>query len=411
MKKHFLFLLCVFLPVLTFGQSTSLFDSYKIQTFSYHTLQLSGQDFLSYLRNKVDDNNQDNENLRIGFSLSSLALKQSPKYSGSINTYLNYNYALDKRIETHWTGVKSQNVEVRNENSISSFSARSFNNFYFKNERGIFVYSDIGCGYYYQTPAKEGYHNLEVNGGVGYGRIVQVRSLVQAYVICKEIGADLSDAALLKIAEVIEKNDNGYYNKFRDNSEIEFYKDIDSLTQKPEQSMKIRQILTSSVYKTSERMSGWKVKLGAEVFTGGGDSKSTDLAGIAVGAEYALPIDFNKQLYASASYIKNLDDGVARAPRFEFTGRFSIDHSFTWSSALSINYSAIFPKEGVERSDIALSLTSGFALLNSLWIYGSIAYEKYKFVDYQGNMETAIYYDTSTSERTEIHFGFRCYIL
>ena len=158
----------------------------------------------------------------------------------------------------------TQGLNHITKNSVVQFLLSAYNSWYvLNNYRGLFLYADPAFNYNYNFEQKVNTHLIELSLGVGYGRIIGVKNVVQAYIIAKEIGADLSDDILLKIATTIEKYNNGfYYAKFRDDADIEFYKDIAALTNKPEKALKIEQILSSSLYKTSERFVGWQIKGG-----------------------------------------------------------------------------------------------------------------------------------------------------
>ncbi len=261
MKYGLIIPLVVFCALNSFAQSTKLFYDYKIPTYSFHTLHLSGQDFLNYLKIKSGELHQDDENVNINFDLYDRFVHQSPLYTGVTETNLSYSYRMEKRYEILLNDPSgSFGQEKKTEISQSYFGINTMNDFYLGEERGSFISGNFGWNYNYITPSKNFYTVTGISIGGGYGRIVRLRAVVQAYIISKETGADLSDGDILKLTEIIEKWSSGYYSKYRDDSEIEFYKAIISITKKPEQISKIQQILNSPVYKTTERLDGMKVK-------------------------------------------------------------------------------------------------------------------------------------------------------
>ena len=236
--------------------------------------------------------------------------------------------------------------------------------------------------------------------------------MVQSYVISKELGAHLTDELLLKLAELIEKHDNGFYQaEFRDDSEIQFYKEIAEITRKPEQALKIQQIIDSPIYKTSERFVGWQVKLGinniyavGEVFgVFRADEYTADLF---TSFEYALPLAFDKQIVASLNYTKNLQDGLSRNPVLGISARFSFDHNYTWASSLAASYTRAMPDEGDNLSNWQVSLKTDYLLLNSFSVFGLLSYENREF-DHVDN-----FLSTPMAKRniTEFHLGFNYYL-
>lgn len=416
MKTRIAVLLAALCSFGVFAQDNSLFDLHKIPTYSFYTLQFSGQDFLSYTRQLITAQHVDNRNFRINLGLDFSSNVQSPKYEGSFRGYTTYHYELNKRIEQYWSGSympTSYDKEIKTENSNSAVFLRALNNFYFNDEKGLFLYGNFGGRYNYYTPVDKGDRQIALAGGAGYGRIVGVRNIVQAYIISRETGAELDNASLQKLSEVIEKHDNDYYKKYRDSSEIVYYNDINEITKKPEQAKKVEQILSSSLYRTVERMTGYRVKAGFDYNNNGvDDQKPMNLSGATVSAEYALPIGFNNQFYAKLLYSKNFDVESVSAPRLEGEIRFSMDHSLTWSTQLDASVRSYFPKDEMERTSLSLSLTTNFAIINSLTLYGSVSYNKYNVYDGLDLISNRyFFYYLNKNEDTDAHLGFRYYIL
>lgn len=419
MKARLFFLFTALCTTFAFGQSSKLFDAYKIPTFSYYTLQVSGQDFLSYLKNKVEDNNQDNERITIQGALSGKYFRQSPLYSGFSDINLGYNYQMEKSKQLDYTSsLWGKYVDVKSEHSYSSLKARSYNDFYLGNEKGTFAFCNLAGSYEYQTPSKSEITLIECSAGAGYGRIVTLRSVVQAYILGKETGFALSDEDIQKLSEIIERKDNGYYSKFRDNADIELCKDITDVTKKPDQITKVQQVFNSALYKTAERMSGWRVRAGINYFHAGGYNYYPiidNLTDFQIKAEYAYPVGFNMQVYLSAGYSHNLEKGPFSAPKANFSGRFAIDHSYNWSSSLDFGFKSLFPADEVEKTNFNIGLTTNLVVLNSLSLYSTLSYNKFSFYDSsvfgQDVWIQPYYYPSFKTERTEFHLGFRYYIL
>ncbi len=420
MTARLFFLFTALCTTFAFGQSSKLFDAYKIPTFSYYTLQVSGQDFLSYNVDKYDDSNQDFERLAIQAGLFGQYVRQSPMYSGFADADIDYYYRIDKTKRVDYSSsVYGKIIEVKDERAQADLTVRSFNDFYLIDEKGGFAFGNFTGRYNYYNPGKTGISFIELSAGAGYGRIVGLRSVVQAYILGKELEANLSDEDIQKLSEIIEKKDNGYYRKFRDDSEIEFYKDITAVTKKTEYITKAQQVFNSAIYKTAERMNGWRIRAGINYFDVGGDNylytNVDNLTDFQVKAEYAVPVGFNMQVYFSGAYAHNLEKGIYRTPKANFSCRFSIDHSYTWSSTINFACLSVFPEKEDEKINLKASLTSSLVVLNSLSLYGTLSYEKYKFYDntiwMQNFWLNPSFSPSDKTEKTEIHFGLRYYIL
>lgn len=415
MKTRLVVLISLVTSILTFGQSSSLLEQYKIPTYSFHNLSVSGQDFFNYFKRNTLDNGGSNEQVNMNFNASDNYFYQSPKANMAIQTSLTYSYFKNSDIEPKW------DYEHKTEQSTGQISINTDNSWYFNDERGFFVYLESGLnGTIYSEHRPTNIFNLPL--GVGYGRLITVRNVVQANIISKELGANLSDDKLLKLAEVLEKYQNGYYtSKYRDDVNIEFEKDIDAITGKPEQTSKISQILNSHYYNTAMRMKGWMVKGGVINTAGSIDqyvgengiyrtTNNNDGTDLFFQTAYALPINLDKQLYASLAYSKNLDDKDFRFPKLKAEALFSIDHSFTWSSTISANYDMAFPKAGENLNSLKLSVKSSYNLINSFYLYGSLGYNKYNFSEVEGAKWSSLTYKCGKYETMEAHFGFNFYI-
>lgn len=416
MKTRFLVLLILVVTSLAFSQSSRLFDNYKIPSYSYNSLTITGWDFLTYVKYKVNDGNIDNDRFNLSFDLKDQFVKQTPMYSGTASARLYYNYDVSNSFQKLYSGNMPINIEQKDEYSETQFYGTLQNDFYISNPKGFFIYGNLNGYYTNSTPSKRSQSIIELQPGVGYGRIVKLKPVVQAYILGKEIGSDLSDMEIEKLTEKIEMYNNGYYTgRYKDNSEIEFYKDITEVTKKPEQVTKIQQVVNSALYPTAERMSGWCLRGGAVVTERGGQLEnygdSKHLSDLNVKAEYALPWGFDKQLYLSAGYSKNLDNEKGRAPKASVLGRFSIDHNYTWSSTLNLYYDSIFPSNEGDKSNIGIDLTTRLVILNSLAVTGSVIYQKVKYNDLDFMEGRPFYSNSLKTERTAIHLGLTYYIL
>jgi hypothetical protein len=411
MKLRLAVLSVLLLSVFTYGQGVSLLESYKIPTISFFRMEIYGQDFLNFRTTNFPEQGGKDESFSARFGLSEQSLNQSPMSTRKTNASLNYNY--DK------VSYVSDYSNRSNETSTGQISIKIKNDWYLNNERGFSIFAEPGLMYAYNFSEKVNQNLIEATFGGGYGRIIQVQNVVQAYLISDELGYQFSDDKLLQLAEIIEKNNKGYYySKFKDNSEIEFFKDIAAITGKPENEAKLRQIMFSTLYKTSTRSIGWHYKLGINYLHRNithtnygyyfsypeGENADTDLF---TSFTYALPLDLNKQLTMSVDYSKNLDDEAGRMPKLGLSALFSIDHSYTWSSSINAYYKLATPKEGDNLVNLGVILKTDLVLLNKFSVYSTFSYTKLQYGEYTNFNWSGFVNVTSMREFIEFNLGFK----
>lgn len=382
------------IPVLCFSQSSSLLKTYKIPTYSYHSICINSPSLLDFSRiNYLGDRGSDELfNMNLNFVESYMA--QSPKKTSMGKGILSFNYAS----ETHryhqgynfnTNGLEEQKTTNDHFTYTGVFTGQTDR--YFADEKGLFF--NLGLNLFQIFLDKPDifltFNNAPI--GLGYGRVIGVKNVVQAYIISDELGLSLNDDSLLKLAEIIEKYKNGFYlSKFRDDSEIHFYNDIAEIIGEEGHEAKIDQILNSPIYKTSTRYIGWDFRFGFNNTYVTEDyldliSSSKYVLDFFASIKYALPIDLNKQFIASAKYSYNLtNDDPNRTPKLGLSSSFTIDHNYKWSSSLSANYRMAFFEgfEGYDKlANTRISLKSDYLLSNRFSIFASLSYKKEGFLD------------------------------
>ncbi len=419
MKLKILFLLICVLPAFLFAQDNSLLYSYKIPTYSYHSMKLYGQDFLDYLKiNRLEERKKEERlNLKLGFD--EILISQSPLTTRKMYGSILYNHNSQKDITRQWSNGRYKDVEHTTKTSSAVLGLMAYNSWYLNNERGIFFYGDPGILYTYDISNSKSTSFVDLPLGIGYGRTIGVKSLVQSYIISEEIGAGLSDTVLLELTDIIDRYNDGYfYAKYRDDAKIEYYKEIASVTKKPEAASKIEQILNSPVYKTSERFIGWQVKLGFNLTyldqQTWEDNKVTNYStatDLFFSAEYALPINFDKQLLATISYSKNMNEEDARLPKLNAEVKFSIDHNYHWSSSVLATYSKAFPKQGDSWTNIGLTAKTEYLFPNSFSVYATFGYTNQEFDETHFIKWSPLTNKILRTESIGFHLGFNYYLM
>ncbi len=402
MKKTFL--LVLFLSQIIFAQSTQLFKDYGIKTYSSYNLYLDAQDFFAFNRTNYLDDGAHNTSYNSHFGVFGNYLIQSDfsEHVVNGNGRINYNFS------SH-ADYAGENVNEYTQGSLYLYTQSKQ---YFNDKYGLFGFLTSNINLLYNFKDETNQNSEAVSLGVGYGRIVNVKFVAQAYIINDELDANLSETELFNLAEVLEKKDKGYYSlKYKDNAYVQFYNDISTITKKPQYLGKIIQIISSSIYKTSERAIGYEFKVGTTLsfFDKNRFGDFTNTNDIFASIEYAYPIDFNKQFIATVTYIKNMHDKPLNAPHFTSFLYFSVDHNYRWSSVITAGYECIYPKDEIPLENYSFSLQSSLVVINSLSAYVNATYSKENFYS-SGNNYSAIGYPRSKFEGMSTHFGLRYYI-
>ena len=185
------------------------------------------------------------------------------------------------------------------------------------------------------------------------------------------------------------------------------------------------------MYKTSERFVGWQIKGGINFtyldvqnlqnqFNITEYSTAVDLI---VSADYALPINFDKQLIAGLSYSNSLNDEVYRLSKLKAAAQFAIDHSYNWASTFYANYSVAFmndktflggyPRQRVKMNlgNLIIGARTDFVLLDSFSFYASLEYKNLEFLEIPSLQWSPITERAYKEESIMFHLGFNIYIL
>ncbi|MBM4167320.1 MAG: hypothetical protein FJ218_10445 [Ignavibacteria bacterium] len=303
--------------------------------------------------------------------------------------------------------------------------------------RGVFAFGNDTLKYS-KTTDSAAVKSLQFTLGAGYGRVTEERAVAQAIVVLKELGADASNENILKLAEIIRKNSDGYYLKtFKDDASIEYYKDIAAITGKAEDAIKVGRILGGGIYQTSTRWNGWWVmaSFSDTILTTSSfskiiktshdttwiDHKWKPKGSIGFGGEYAMPMDLDKQFKINASYNMDLNkkdtivttskdtagissnDTIKVFPTnsIKFGALFTIDHNYLWTSKVQFDFTNFMPAEGDGWSDWSLSAESNYFVLNQMSVYGLVKFSS-------NNSELESHKDAKM--RTDFKVGARYYI-
>lgn len=381
-----LLLLLVSLSSLLLAQDINLLYNHKIPTFSYSQGYVEANDLLHWGSRR---NGSQFYQSQVGANLAASTnfFSQSPEFTYSLEGRSYFDYG-----KTKFEQSGSTPSEYSTESSTFYINAGGAVNKYITHNRGLFVSGKGNITYFNSNFTSEvdrsgsdrSVSKTTLSTGIGYGRVINSRSVAKAYMLSSELGIQLADAKIEALSEILEKYESGSYQAlYKDDSEIKFYKDVNTVLGIEGQDAKVRQILYSGKFKSINRAFGWEVELGLSnyilsvnspqgsgVYSGDGKLENE----IYTSALFAHPFDFNKQLKISLLYCDNLQNTIRRAAYFMASTSFEIEHSYKWASSLSLVYDAAIPEKGVELANFRAELTSSYDILSSLSISGSAVY-------------------------------------
>ncbi|MBS4029565.1 MAG: hypothetical protein KGZ58_13130 [Ignavibacteriales bacterium] len=351
MKKLSLLLLVVGFLSSGFAQDASVFEQYKIPTYEYKYLDVYGTDFLHYV------SQAGNSRMYMNFGGNFSYVNQSPMMSWGIMDNLNYNSDSKGSPTGDATSTMTNTLQANARKYIMD-----------DEPRGVFAYGTAGLAYS-KTTDVDATKMLPLEVGAGYGRVTEERSVAQAIVVLKELGADASNENVLKLADIISKSNSGYYaNMYKDDAAIMYYKDIASVTGKAEDAVKVQRILGGGIYQISTRWFGWAVMGGYRNPDMVADPSNS--GGIRLGGQYAMPMDMDKQFFGWAWYSMDLNDNPVN--NFNLGASFSIDHTYLWASMAKFEFTQYMPDIGDSKADWSLSARSDYFVLNQMSLYGQL---------------------------------------
>lgn len=408
-----LVLLALALPNLAIGQDVSLLKDYEIPTYKYHSMVINSPNLFDYRTEKTDYSKRTEISSALQFD--EYFVVQKPKDTRKLGGFIRFDYKGSKTDFDNNRFVDDKEEWL----AILTLFLGGYRDIYLTHERGLYFHLAMQTmhQYYFNDSTSAHWGIYQVPVGLGYGRVVGVRNVVQAYMIADELGLDLSKEDVHALAEVIEKRENRYFEaKYRDDAEIEFYNRIAAITGQPARAMKVKQIISSPVYKAAQRFTGWQARLvvnnvyaALEDYGRGayGDDYQAALQAL---VEYGLPVEFDKQFSVYATYSTPLTD--LGDPTLGLGAEFSIDHNYHWSSTIAFTYRQLMPETGDDLASTVFRLETDYAVLNRLSILATLSRKTEEFTDTQDVgvefplIETLSYKRTTT----KFHLGFKWYL-
>jgi len=373
------------------------YDSFDIPEFEYQTLQITGDNLLHF-RSAGDDTDM-NIDLGAAYNFNS----QSPGFNLSYGGAFDFDMNSDENVDasqcagacaggvctsacpagcacgcegdpaactcTAASEVSTTNWDIGGNASVEKYLVGG--------NKGMFAYGDADFSMDGGDQAEGVDDNMDLwlDIGAGYGRVVNARPVAQAYAVADALGGDTSDETVMAIAAVIGAQ-GSYASMYKDDADEMYYNDLAAAAGDAGAAMKIRKVLNSPAYNITDRSTGYSVRAGLynNYMRADGDEDSGDFN---LSAEYAMPIDMDKQVTATFDYGMGLNDDDVTT--MDLGVGFSMAHSYNWATTAGFEYSnsttTAAGLDDVTTSGVTLSLGTTKAVLNQCAVTGTFGYE------------------------------------
>jgi hypothetical protein len=338
--------------------------SYKVPSFEAMVLDIHGYDVFSY-----DDTGALSLNLGSNFLLlnqspmSTFTLSNSAEFRGEMtSSEANFEYIVLDTLLTEYTQYVG--------------SPRGFN---FSLAGGL--YFGVGSSGSEVDGISLG---IAASAGLGYGRMVDARTVAQAAAIFEHLKIQPRGAQLLDVAEIIGQRTAFNLNE-REEAEASFYTKLAKAigTDDP---FAIKEVLESPIYQIGQRLKGWEVRADADFATSphGGDAE----AGEALAVKQVLRVGFIPHESVSFWVQQDLSYGlIANSASFmgqplltiPSEGSMNIhaqvgvnwDHTIQWMSLATMDIDLNLPTvESDPLHHVQLHLESNYALTTRALVGG-----------------------------------------
>lgn len=200
---------------------------------------------------------------------------------------------------------------------------------------------------------------LDLTVGVGYGRVTSVRPIARAVALATEIGGDVTNEDIINIANIITRNNDGFYTKkYKSEAKIYYYTELADALNAPNKTMKIQQVMEDPAFSNiSDRKSGWQLRLGLKnTYL----LKETSDANLVASADYAKPLGLDKQFIVGLDLVKQGESDLET----EVKAALSVDHAITWVSNAKLTYNSMSTDIEISTTKELINKISGRMSLN-----------------------------------------------
>jgi len=331
----------------------SLYDNFQVPEYSFKQLKIGSDEIVNF--NKTGDQSTLTINLDGDYNIHNQSLYNTISYS----------------IQPKYDVVKVKDSDLFSSMKIDiPFDMSKYFNDDYSGVQG-FTSGSLNMSKIGDTDLA---NPLDLKVGVGYGRITSVRPIARAIALATKVGDNISNEDLLQIANIITKQNDGYYEKnYKSDANIMFYNELSSALNAPTETMKIQQIMEDPAFSNiSDRRIGWQSRLGYSQLLLSDDKTEGSAV---INLDYAKPIGLDKQLIVGLEILGSDETSL--------TGSYTIDHSITWVSSASF-------KMDDNNSNIELNTTK--VLINKITGTASLQFEQPKDGDLSINFNILFNY-------------------
>jgi hypothetical protein len=306
--------------------------SFEVPSFSFEQLVVEGQDLLSIAGDQGGTSSIDGQ-----LALIYTKATQTPSRTSTMGNGM----------ATYFSTAGSHDMSVAAEEVFAITDTR-----YRGAPAGFFTSSRaaVGLGKVAADPALA---DMTIGGGVGYGRVVDVRTLAQAQAMFKVLDRTPTVEQLKAVAELIGQR-GAYAKKYKYDADIHFYKDVGEALggAATDEVYRVQQVLDSPLYNIGSRYDGWQV--GFDLDAASGDLLDADNSGlttrVGVGGAAAVMLGGNS-LLVPVSVSCLLSDNATQVLTTPLAGQacmidgelgftlavgggLSMDHSASWNTTV-----------------------------------------------------------------------------
>ncbi|MBI2420331.1 MAG: hypothetical protein HYV28_20925, partial [Ignavibacteriales bacterium] len=362
------------------AQDTELLERYKIPCFSSHKLYIEAPELLNIYTSDNSFDGSFSRQYNITIKAKDNFFYQDSLFQIASSSELEFR-GKHEVIKQSYDGAQIK----KESNTVYSASSYADSKYYLIGQKGVFISCKPGLQIFRNNSISPNSHSSwdgfgsSLISGLGYGRITSVKVVSQARMITKELKIRESEDLLISIAEILEKNEHGFYeSNFRDSSKIKLYKDLSELTGSPQHIQRIKRIMESKLYRIAVQRSGWEIQqeMGYSFVTTtrtnqsnhetSGDREGKYGSNILI--NFAFPLSYDVQWDFSAVISRDL----------RIKSSLAVNHSINWFSAASVSYANLTNPDEHDFNGTNFAFESEYFLSNKTELIGTAGYSKGK---------------------------------
>ncbi|MGA2297786.1 MAG: hypothetical protein ABSG15_09595 [FCB group bacterium] len=403
-----------------YSQSPAFYENYKIPAFTttYFKIGALNNTFYNYIpyNNPPTFINYQDDDTKTSFGLNLDTYFDYYKQDQKSNFEIQLSPYISTSTYTYKDTSQKQNDGTYYD--ISSAFSLNYTRYFGNDYKGFHLYSSLANNTHFSRDhslsdkyfTNSSNYDIPVEIGFGLGRITNVYPVALAIAVLQVTNSPLNDSLVNIVSEIIDKYNSGYYSaKFKDNADLQFYQDIATTLNKPDDILKIQQIFTYR-YIISTRSIGYLGEIigGYDFF----NDANKNLSSIGIKGAYSLPIGYDWQLNASLiinKYFPKLYYNYNYL--FNTNGSISLNYNINYRFSISLNASVAYSNR-VDDSNGSMdeysnytSISANYFLMNMFSITGSFSYQTNRAIFKEDS-----YNQNQYNKTTNFNIGFYYYI-